>query len=262
MSPDTHPADALAALRASASPDADLTADLEAALVSDREARVGETHHAVVTRLPDGWRVDVLPLPDLADTLALIEHHRVTLLDTETTGLHPRVDDRVVSVAATEAVLSGDTVLFGGLQVVAVVNPGRPSSPKALEVHGLDEAGLSAMPPFAEVSRFVGAVLQGKVLIAHNAPFDVDFLDAEFERTPFPGPSETALAVVDTRVISKMLWPGEPGSLDALANRLGVDRGGRDARHDALSDAVLLGRCLPGLAAEIRHRLAPSPGMR
>lgn len=254
-----HPADQLALLRSSADPDASIQESLEAALVGDREARVGDTHHAVVTRLPDGWRVDVRELPDLADTLALLEAGRVSLVDTETTGLHPRDGDRVVSVAATEAFLSGGGVAFGGLQLVAVVNPGRPSSPKALEVHGLDEDSLAAMPRFPEVARFVGGVLEGRVLVAHNAPFDIDFLDREFEDTPFPGPSQTARAIVDTRVISKMLWPGEPGSLDALANRLGVDRGGRDARHDALADAVLLGRCLPGLAAEIRTRLNPVP---
>jgi DNA polymerase III epsilon subunit-like protein len=53
-----------------------------------------------------------------------------------------------------------------------------------------------------------------------------------------------------------MLWPDESGSLDTLAKRLGVDRGDRDAKHDPLEDCRLLARCLPGLVAEIKKRIA------
>jgi DNA polymerase III epsilon subunit-like protein len=87
---------------------------------------------------------------------------------------------------------------------------------------------------------------------AHNAPFDVGFLQAEFAAAGLDLPT---MYVVDTRVCSKLLWPSEPASLDPMMDRLGVDRGNRDERHDALEDCRLLARCLPGLVAEIARRI-------
>lgn len=144
---------------------------------------------------------------------------------------------------------------------VGAFNPeGRPSTPEALAVHGLSDERLAGCVPFAERAHELADILTEAdfdgfqpVIVAHNAPFDVGFLDLEFERA---GRSVSWGPIVDTRLISKILWPGEKGSLDALCERLGVDRGDRDERHESLKDARLLALCLPGLTSEIARRLA------
>lgn len=224
---------------------------LTTALVADREARVGDLHHAVVTRVRGRDVVDIERLPDLQRTLLLLQGP-VVAADTETTGLHVLEGDRLISAAFLR--VHPDALEAAPLEIL--VNPGRPSSPEAAAVHGLTEADLRDRPTFAYThARAIIDVCRQATLVAHNAPFDVGFLDAEFETTGlyFTGvPSD----VVDTRIVSKLLWPGEPGSLDALATRLGVDRGDRDARHTALGDARLLAACLPGLRGAIRRWIA------
>lgn len=239
-----HPVDQLARIEATA-------AELRAMIAADREARVGSTHHAIVTRIDDRDHVVIEPLPDLAHVLALLTGPLV-VVDTETTGLHVHNGDRLISLAILPVSASGAACA----PFRFTVNPGRPSSPQALAVHGMSDAELAMLPPLSaamarQAVRFIGA----STLVAHNAPFDVGFLEAEFQRVG----AEADLfgnPIVDTRIVSKLLWPSEPGSLDALAARLGVDRGDRDARHDALGDARLLARCIPGLAAAIRQRIA------
>lgn len=245
-----HPVDQLARIEAAA-------AELRALIASDREARVGATHHAVVTRVDDRDLVHVEPLPGLAEVLALLAGP-VVVVDTETTGLHVHNGDRLVSAAflpvKAEAAAGEARTCLAPFRFT--VNPRRPSSPEALAVHGMTERELALMPPLSapiatQALRFLGRA----TVVAHNAPFDVGFLQAEFGRVG----AEAELwsnPTVDTRLVSKLLWPGERGSLDALAERLGVDRGDRDARHDALGDARLLARCLPGLVAAIRERIA------
>ena len=255
--PDIHPADAFGDLAAVAADPAAL-AELAALLAADREARVGARWQAIVTRHPDGDRVEARPLPDLSEVLDLLGG-RILAFDTETTGLHPFLGHRVTSVGIVAGTIGEEGFREEEGAFEARVNPGRPSSPDALAVHGMSDAELAARPPFRAIAREVALRLDDAVAIAHNAPFDVDFLDLEFGFTPYAGISGTARTILDSRVIAKMLWPDEPGSLDALANRLGVDRGGRDRVHGALADARLLARCLPGLAAAIARRLNPMP---
>jgi DNA polymerase III epsilon subunit len=257
MSDLPHPADAFGDLvSAHAAPG--ILADLAAILASDREARVW---HAVVTRHPEGDRVEARPLPDLGD---LLEHLSGPLVvaDTETTGLYPRLGDRITSVGIVSGRIADGAFREEGDAYERKVDPGRPSSAAALAVHGMADADLAGLPPFAAIAGDVAQRIDQAVVVAHNAPFDVEFLDLELASTPFVGVTLSAAAILDSRVVSKMLWPGEPGGLDALATRLGVDRGERDRVHGALADARLLARCLPGLAAEIERRLcppAPSP---
>lgn len=256
--PDLHPADELADITAAGTGDPRRMAELVDLLVSSRENRVGTRFHAVVTRTPDGDVVETRPLPTLEEYLDLLTGP-LLVVDTETTGLHPLLGDRLLSVAAVKGEIRahGEELAFERTDepYLALVNPGVASSQEALAVHGLTPEMLHGRPTFGEIALDVDRVLYDQVVVAHNAPFDVGFLDAEFERTFFDGVSRTARETVDTRVVSKLVWPGEPASLDPMAIRLGVDRGRRDELHDALEDADLLARCIPGLVREIRIRL-------
>ncbi|MFC6740679.1 exonuclease domain-containing protein [Methylobacterium tardum] len=226
-----------------------------ALIAADREVRVGSTHHATVERVDDRDHVIIEPLPDLTEVLGRLVGPLV-VLDTETTGLHRHNGDRLISLAVLpldrDRGPGEERVTFAAYRLT--VNPGRPSSPQALAVHGLTEAELATKPALSramasQVVRFIG----GSTVVAHNTPFDAGFVQSECERLGMGWRPDEG-QVVDTRLLCKLLWPGEPGSLDALATRLGVDRGDRDAGHDALADARLLARCLPGLVeALVRH---------
>lgn len=259
-----HPADQLAYVRAEMA----LLAEREIALTRDlagnREQRVGTLHHAVVTRCDGRDVVDVERLPSPYQTLRLLALHDIVALDTETTGLHALDGDRLVSVGLYPCYVDGDGPVAPGFQDLAdvgadnsfraVVNPGRPSSPQAAAVHGLTDEFLATKPAFGRDLAFaIHDLVKGRVVVAHNAPFDVAFLEMECNRVDLSF-NDWPCAIVDTRILCKMLWPDEPGTLDALAARLGVERGERDAGHDALADAILLAECLPGLVAELRRR--------
>ena len=104
------------------------------------------------------------------------------LFDTETTGLEPDLGHRVIEVAALE--LMND--LPTGRRFHALVDPERDIPEDATRIHGLTLAGLAGKPRFAEIVDDLLEFLGEAKLIAHNAPFDFAFLDAEFAASAFP----------------------------------------------------------------------------
>jgi DNA polymerase-3 subunit epsilon len=160
---------------------------------------------------------------------------RQIVLDTETTGLNPRSGDRVIEVGCVELV---DRRLTGN-NFHAYINPERDSEPGALEVHGLTTEFLSDKPKFAEICDGLRDYLRGAEVVIHNAPFDVGFLDAEFNRLSVPPFRSHVDAVIDTLVRAKEIHPGKRNSLDALCDRYGVSNAHRTL-HGALLDAELL----------------------
>ncbi len=158
---------------------------------------------------------------------------REIVLDTETTGLDPEDGHRIVEIAAVELLNHLPT----GQVWHQYINPERPMTPEAQEVHGLDDRFLSDKPPFAQVvDAFLGFVGEARLVI-HNAPFDMRFLNAELRRTGRALlDSERAL---DTLAMARARFPGSPASLDALCRRFGVDNSARE-KHGALLDCELL----------------------
>ncbi|GAC1348225.1 MAG: DNA polymerase III subunit epsilon [Acetobacteraceae bacterium] len=158
---------------------------------------------------------------------------RSVVFDTETTGLDPLTGDRVIEVACLE--LHRD--LPTGVTFHALIDPERDIPDDATRVHGLTRADLHGKPRFAEVATSLLEFLGDDPLIAHNAPFDFGFLNAEFMRIGHPELHRDRM--VCTLTLAKTRFPGLPNSLDALCRRFGIDLSERTT-HNALLDCRLL----------------------
>ncbi|HVJ53638.1 MAG TPA: DNA polymerase III subunit epsilon [Aliidongia sp.] len=159
---------------------------------------------------------------------------REIVLDTETTGLDPADGHRVVEVACVELF----NLLPTGEELHFYCNPERDMPAEAMAVHGLTEEFLRGHPLFDDqAEKFVNFMGDAK-LIAHNAEFDVRFLQAELQRCNRP---RLGCAIVDTVQMARRKYPGASASLDALCRRFGIDLSGR-AKHGALIDTRLLAK--------------------
>lgn len=160
---------------------------------------------------------------------------RQIVLDTETTGFNPRTGDRIVEVGCVEILNRKLT----GNNFHRYINPERDSDEGALAVHGLTTEFLSDKPKFHEIAHELREFCQGAEVIIHNAPFDIGFLNHEFQRAGLPPFVQHCSGVIDTLVHAKELHPGKRNSLDALCDRYGVSNAHRKL-HGALLDSELL----------------------
>jgi len=160
---------------------------------------------------------------------------RQIVLDTETTGLNPRTGDRVIEIGCVELV--NRTLTGNNFHVY--INPERESDEGALAVHGLTTEFLSTKPKFHEIAQDLRDYIQGAEVIIHNAPFDLGFLNHEFQRLGLPSFVSHCSGVIDTLVNAKEMHPGKRNSLDALCDRYGVSNAHRKL-HGALLDSELL----------------------
>lgn len=158
---------------------------------------------------------------------------REIVFDTETTGLDWR-DDRVIELGGIELVNRFPT----GRSFHRYINPqGREINVEAQAVHGISMADLADKPGFAEIAEEFIEFIDGAHLVAHNASFDIAFINAELARLGHPAVEQTR--VVDTLAIARRKHPMGPNSLDALCRRYGVDNSHR-TKHGALLDSELL----------------------
>ena len=158
---------------------------------------------------------------------------RAVLFDTETTGLDPLTGDRVIEIAALE--LIGD--LPTGRHYHVLIDPERDIPEEASRVHGYTRAHLMGQRKFHEVADEFLAFVGDDLLIAHNAPFDFGFVNAELARLRLP--SLDAARMIDTLDMARARFPGLPNSLDALCRRFEIDLSARTT-HNALLDCRLL----------------------
>ena len=163
---------------------------------------------------------------------------RQIILDTETTGLYAEGGDRLVEFAGLEMI--NRQMTDNNLHLY--IHPERDMPEEAAKVHGLTIEVLEEKnaPPFAEVGRQIADFIRDAELIIHNAKFDVGFLNMEFRRMGLPSIEELGCTVTDTLAMAREMFPGQKASLDALCNRLSVDRSKR-VLHGALIDCELLG---------------------
>ncbi|MGB3417585.1 MAG: DNA polymerase III subunit epsilon [Mesorhizobium sp.] len=158
---------------------------------------------------------------------------REIIFDTETTGLDSR-EDRVIELGGIEMINRFPT----GRSFHKYINPqGRAIHPDAQAVHGISAADLADKPGFHEIAEEFLAFIDGAKLVAHNAGFDIGFLNVEFGRLGHP--AIAAERVIDTLALAKRKHPMGPNSLDALCRRYGIDNTHR-TKHGALLDSELL----------------------
>lgn len=159
---------------------------------------------------------------------------RHVIFDTETTGLSPREGHRLVEIGAVEMVSGSLT----GRTFHRYIDPERDMPVEAYRVHRISAEMLAGKPKFAEVAESFLDFARGAALVAHNASFDMGFLNYELERCGQPGWDGE---VIDTVQMARRKFPGSPASLDALCARFGIDTSQRDADgHGAILDAKLL----------------------
>ena len=158
---------------------------------------------------------------------------REIIFDTETTGFDPQNGDRMVEIGCIEMIDRIET----GQTFHCYYNPERPMPKAAENVHGLSDMFLSDKKLFAAGAEELLAFLGDSNLVAHNAQFDFNFLNAELQLCGLQPISR--FRMIDTLAIAKSKHPGAKLSLDALCSRYGIDRSHR-VKHGALLDAELL----------------------
>ena len=158
---------------------------------------------------------------------------RQIVLDTETTGLDPLTGDRVIEVAAVELV----NLLPTGEVFHSLIDPERDIPAEASRIHGFTNGDVAGKPKFADIADALLAFFGDSEIIAHNAPFDFGFLDAELLRCNRPALDRRRM--IDSLAMAKARYPGMPNNLDALCRRLGVDNSMRGS-HNAILDCQLL----------------------
>lgn len=160
---------------------------------------------------------------------------RQIVLDTETTGLDPKLGNRIIEIGCVELMNRRPS----GRNLHFYINPERDSEEGALRVHGLTREFLSDKPKFVDIAPAFKNYIQEAEIIIHNAPFDVGFLDIEFERLGWPTFMKHVNKVTDSLVLAKELHPGKRNSLDVLCERYGISNAHRTL-HGALLDSELL----------------------
>lgn len=159
---------------------------------------------------------------------------REIVFDTETTGFNPEEGDKLVEIGAVELVNHLPT----GRTYHQYINPGRSVPEDAVKVHGLTDEFLKNYPKLSEVAQdFINFVGDDGILVAHNASFDIHFINYEFKHLGFR--TYTWDRVVDTLEIARNKFPGARNNLDALCRRFNIDNSAR-TKHGALLDAELL----------------------
>ena len=159
---------------------------------------------------------------------------REIVFDTETTGLNPAEGDKIVDIGAIELIDRMPT----GRRFQRYINPLRSLSDEVVKIHGLTEEFLSDKPTFEEICHdFLDFIGTDSMLVAHNAPFDMKFLNYELKQA---GCDELDMnRAIDTVVLAHKMFPGSRVNLDELCRRFHIDNSNRTL-HGALLDAELL----------------------
>jgi DNA polymerase-3 subunit epsilon len=164
----------------------------------------------------------------------------LAFVDLEMTGLNSAFD-RVVEICVERVV--GGTRVDG---LTSLVDPGDSRVGGAAHVHGLDAGALAGAPAFPALAADVTRLLDGAILVAHAASWDIDFLVAEMRRAGI----ELAIPhYLDTLTMARRAFAFPRNSLDALCTQLTIDRGqAHRAASDVLAMRHVFDRCMPILA--------------
>lgn len=161
---------------------------------------------------------------------------RQVVLDTETTGLDWNQGHRIIEIGCVEILDRRISKSY----FHTYINPCRAIDVGAQQVHGISADFLADKPVFSKIAdQFLSYVADAELII-HNAPFDLGFLNAEFEiLNKNNSPIDGKCSIFDTLTFAREKHPGQRNSLDALCKRYNVDNQNR-VLHGALLDANLL----------------------
>ena len=162
---------------------------------------------------------------------------RILVGDTETTGFSYKEGDKLIEIAFIEIINKQRT----GRKYHVFVDPGCEVSEGAVGIHGWDRESLieeSGGKRFNHVAKELEEFVSGSMVVFHNSPFDVGFLDHEMKLAECQPLSEIS-TVYDTLKMARKLYPGKRNTLDALCKRLDIDASSRDL-HGALIDSDIL----------------------
>lgn len=181
---------------------------------------------------------------------------REIALDTETTGLSHRDGHRIIEIGCVELIHRVPT----GQVYHQYINPERDVSPGASEISGLTYNFLKDFPTFQAIAKDFYQFIDGATLVIHNADFDIGFINAEFARVNLP--LLNVQEAIDTVLLSRKKFPGQPANLDAICRRFNIDNSKR-VKHGALVDAELLSEIyielLGGRQGELFKEVTESP---
>jgi DNA polymerase-3 subunit epsilon len=194
---------------------------------------------------PEYYDFDLFRHADAARGLAeqrLTDLH-YTVFDSETTGLEPSAGDEIISLGAVRIV---NGRLLKNEVFEQLVNPQRPLGRDSARIHGIEARALVDQPTIGQVLPQFQRFCEDTVLVAHNAAFDMRFLELKEVATGI----RFTQPVLDTLLLSVVVHPSqEDHNLESVAERLGVSVIGR---HTALGDALVTGeiflRLIPLLA--------------
>ena len=162
------------------------------------------------------------------------ESNRQLIMDTETTGLDALKGDRVIEVGIVEMIGRK----FTGEKLHVYINPQRGMDEEVIRIHGISEAFLTDKPTFDKVAQSLYDFMDGAEIIAHNASFDMNFLNMEFAKVGLADFAQR-VQVTDSLLMAKQQYPGQKNTLDALVRRLNVGKQDRTF-HGALLDSEIL----------------------
>jgi len=155
------------------------------------------------------------------------------ILDTETTGLSPSQQHRIVEIGCIEL----NNLIPTNNIFHEYLNPERKVSEDAFKVHGYSNDFLANKKKFSEIADSFLEFIKDKKIIIHNAPFDLSFLNYELGLVNKKKIEKKS--AIDTLELARQKYPGAQNSLDALCKRLNIDNSKRD-KHSALIDCELL----------------------
>ena len=159
---------------------------------------------------------------------AALDELEYAVVDCETTGGSPARGHRITEIAAIRVDRTGRVLD----EFSSLVDPDRPIPRGITRITNIDEAMVADAPRFVEIAPRVQQVLAGAVFVAHNAPFDLRFLEWEMKRGDFGPPKGKVLCTA--RLARKVMTEMRSRSLDALIHRWGIPC---EPRHRAYPDA-------------------------
>ena len=179
----------------------------------------------------------------------------IVVLDTETTGLYPGLGHRIVEIGAIRLENWREVG-----QVSTLIQPGRKMDPKASSVNGISDADLQGQPTFSQVADELRALLDGAVVVAHNAEFDAGFVGQELSIHGLQSGGPVAALPnpwLCTLLLARRHFHFGRNNLSHIARHLGVRMG---RAHRALNDVYMTAEILKRMVRQLEQRRLETVG--